>query len=74
MTEEKRNICWRCGYTLSTAGYEYDSICPGCRTPTRVCRNCRYFSSGAPKQCTQPVADKIADKQRANSCHYFEGL
>ncbi len=74
MIDKKRNTCWRCGYPLTASGYEHDSICPGCRTPTHVCRNCRYFSNEAPKQCAQPAADKIADKQRANRCRYFEAL
>jgi hypothetical protein len=37
-----------------------------------VCRNCRFYAPGRPNDCLEPVADPVADKQRANFCGYFE--
>ena len=74
MCNELQGTCWRCGHPLRQTDYGYSSICPGCRTATRVCRNCRFFCNSAPNQCNQPAAGPIIDKQRANRCDYFQIL
>ena len=64
--------CWHCGQTLEEREYTRESTCPACGKPTHVCRNCRFYKPGAPADCSEPVADPVSDKQRANFCGYFE--
>lgn len=65
-------VCWRCGHPVLHVGYTPESICPGCRTPMRVCRNCRFFSYCAPNLCSEPAAGAVVDKQRVRSSAFFE--
>jgi len=72
MPYNMRGTCWQCGHALGERDYTRESICPGCSKPTHVCRNCRFYRPGAPADCTEPVADPVSDKTRANFCGYFE--
>jgi len=64
--------CWHCGQPLGEHDYARESTCPQCAKYTHVCRNCRFYAPGRPNDCLEPVADPVADKQRANFCGYFE--
>ena len=33
---------------------------------------CRFYDTGKAKSCSEPVADEVNDKTRANFCGYFE--
>lgn len=33
---------------------------------------CRFYDLSKAKQCAEPVADPVGDKERANFCGYFE--
>ncbi len=33
---------------------------------------CRFYALAKAKQCAEPVAEPVLDKQRANFCGYFE--
>jgi len=54
------------------ADYGRETNCPGCLKPTRVCRNCRHYTSGRPNDCVEPMAEPILQKERANFCELFE--
>ena len=64
--------CWNCGHRLGERDYARESVCEGCGKATHVCRNCRFFKPCAPADCSEPVADAVTDKTRANFCGYFE--
>ena len=64
--------CWHCGESLATTDYQRESTCPRCRKYTHVCRNCRFYAQGRPNDCLEPIAEPVADKERANFCGYFE--
>lgn len=66
--------CWHCGAALQEPDYSRESLCPGCNKPTHVCRNCRFYKTSAPNACSEPVADPVSDKTRANFCGYFEAV
>jgi len=66
--------CWHCGQALQERDYSREADCPGCGKPTHVCRNCRFYKPGAPADCSEPVADPVTDKHRANFCGYFEPI
>lgn len=38
----------------------------------RCCRNCRFYDPVAHNQCREPQAERVADKEMANFCAYFE--
>ena len=72
METEIQGKCWNCGREFTKLDYGREDNCIGCGKPTRVCRNCRWYSPGRPNDCEEPVAEPVMDKQRANYCDYFE--
>jgi len=45
--------------------------CPFCRAELLCCLNCRFHDPAASKQCREPAAELVRDKDRANYCDYF---
>ena len=64
--------CWHCGAELTTSDFGRESNCLRCGKPTRSCRNCRFYARGRPNDCSEPVAEPVADKERANFCGWFD--
>jgi len=66
--------CWRCGASLAelTPPIERRDECPACRAQLYVCRFCEFYEPKVAKQCREPVADEVKDKERANFCGYFK--
>lgn len=66
--------CWRCGASLIelTPPIERRDECPACRAQLYVCKFCEFYDVRAAKQCREPVADEVRDKERANFCGYFK--
>ncbi|HKX59812.1 MAG TPA: hypothetical protein VJN00_10610 [Steroidobacteraceae bacterium] len=46
--------------------------CRGCRAEIHVCRMCRFYDLSKARQCAEPVAEPVQNKERANFCGYFE--
>ncbi len=65
--------CWSCKKTLDI-NYDFgrQELCPGCRRPTRVCKNCCHYDPSRYNECTETIADRIVDKETANFCDYFK--
>jgi len=42
-----------------------------CGKDLRSCRHCRFFLPGSRGDCTEPNAEKPADKERGNFCDWF---
>jgi hypothetical protein len=66
--------CWKCGAPLTelllpVGRAEY---CRACRAEIHVCRMCRFYDVGKARQCAEPVAEPVQNKERANFCGYFE--
>jgi len=74
MSYQQSGTCWHCGHTLNDGDYARDHYCSSCGKPTLACRNCEYFSTSAPNQCREPVADPVSDKERSNFCGYFKAI
>ncbi|MDA8099938.1 MAG: hypothetical protein M0042_09950 [Nitrospiraceae bacterium] len=66
-------ICHACNRELSL-GREIGrkDECPFCNADLHCCRNCRFFDRAAPRQCREPQADLVRDKEKANFCDYFQ--
>lgn len=67
-------LCWKCGSSL--AGLSLPLLrteeCRACRAELHACRMCRFYDLGKARQCAEPVAEPVQDKERANFCGYFE--
>ena len=46
-------------------------VCPGCGADLTCCLNCSFHDRAASKQCREPMAELVKDKERANFCDYF---
>jgi len=66
--------CWKCGAPLADLPLPVgrSEYCRACRAEIHVCRMCRFYDLSKAKQCAEPVADPVLNKERANFCGYFE--
>jgi len=46
-------------------------VCPRCRADLSCCLNCSFHDRTASRQCREPMAELVKDKERANFCDYF---
>ncbi|MCC6207429.1 MAG: hypothetical protein IT488_04695 [Gammaproteobacteria bacterium] len=67
-------VCWKCGAAQQDLLLPLARLaeCPSCRAQLHVCRMCRFYDTRCANQCREPVADTVADKERANFCGYFQ--
>lgn len=65
--------CWNCGAELTGVPLPVGrgEECPKCVASVRACRMCRFYDPEASNACREPMADAVADKERANTCDYF---
>ena len=65
--------CYRCGNVLNS---EYDFAradrCSKCGIDTRCCKNCANYDKSKYNECTEPVADRVVDKEKSNFCDFFK--
>jgi hypothetical protein len=66
--------CWKCGAALVEVSLPVgrSDYCRACRAEIHVCRMCRFYDVTKARQCAEPVADPVQNKERANFCGYFE--
>jgi hypothetical protein len=66
-------VCWQCGASLAelTLPLSRFDVCRQCRAELHVCKLCRFHDLTVAKQCREPIAEEVRDKQRANYCDYF---
>ncbi len=65
--------CHACKAALSlgrTVGRK--DVCPSCGADIHCCLNCVFYDRNAPKQCREPMAELVRDKERANFCDFFK--
>jgi hypothetical protein len=62
--------CAECGAVLPITA---DSLtqCPHCRAALHTCRQCAHFDTARRFECTQDIAERIADKRALNDCVRF---
>ncbi len=46
--------------------------CQKCVADIHACRQCFWYDLHAAKQCREPMAEWIAEKEKANFCDYFK--
>lgn len=65
-------VCFSCSARLdieSTTGRGAE--CTKCGRDVKVCKNCRFYDTAAYNDCTEPNAERVVEKERANFCDYF---
>lgn len=64
--------CFRCGAEIP-AGLRvlHGDECPKCGQDVHCCRFCRFYDPALNNQCSEPQADRVIDKERANFCDFF---
>lgn len=74
MTAPAPLACWKCGASLAefVLPFGREEYCRACRAELHVCRMCRFFDTTKSRQCAEPVAEPVQNKERANFCGYFE--
>lgn len=68
--------CWQCGVALNDLPLPLsrNAECPRCRAALRVCRLCEFYDQRANRQCREPQAELVREKERANFCDWFRPL
>lgn len=62
--------CASCSTTLA-AGHDFLAPCPKCGADLHCCRQCEHFEPSTRFQCTKPIAERVAYKDKANQCELF---
>lgn len=64
--------CRACGAKVQLGGeVELSATCRVCGADLHCCANCLHFDTASRFECRKPVAERIANKVRANSCALF---
>jgi len=64
--------CFHCDNRLKISEKpSRDETCPFCGSDLKVCLNCKYYDPSLSNQCSEPMADPVTDKEKANFCEYF---
>ena len=66
-------VCWKCGEAISGMPVPIGrrDECPACHADLHVCRMCEFYDLRVSKDCREPVAEEVNNKERANFCDYF---
>jgi hypothetical protein len=62
--------CGACGAVLPIANASLVQ-CPHCRAAMHACLQCTHFDTGRRFECTQPIPERLADKNARNDCAEF---
>ncbi|MBI3637308.1 MAG: hypothetical protein HY216_14025 [Candidatus Rokubacteria bacterium] len=62
--------CAACGAVLPLAVSSLVE-CPQCRAAIHACRQCTHFEPGRRFECTEPIPERLADKNARNECPAF---
>jgi predicted RNA-binding Zn-ribbon protein involved in translation (DUF1610 family) len=64
-------MCFKCGATIELEKVSRRDECPKCGTDLRVCLNCAFYAESKANACTEPQAEPVKEKDRANYCDFF---
>jgi hypothetical protein len=65
--------CHKCGRTLNAdTEYGRQDTCDGCGAATHSCLNCLHYDPARYNECSEPVAERVVDKDKSNFCDYFK--
>ena len=65
--------CYGCGAELHIDGpVGRRTTCPECDADLHACINCRHYDVSAARECREPHAEQIVDKEASNACDLFQ--
>lgn len=66
-------VCYRCGNNLDDLPVPIGrrECCSKCGFDVRVCKNCKHYDSHVYNECREPMAERVVDKEKSNTCDYF---
>lgn len=63
-------ICYKCKNSYEGEIFR-TTECPVCGADMHVCKNCRFYDTGAHYECRETVDEAVSDKEKANFCDAF---
>ena len=63
--------CYNCATQLPN-GTDFRGNCPKCGVLLHCCKQCAHFEPSVRFQCLKPIPARIAVKDQANECTWFE--
>ncbi len=63
--------CYNCATTLAP-DTDFRGACPKCNAALHCCKQCAHFEPSKRFQCLKPIPTRIAIKDQANDCEWFE--
>ena len=64
--------CADCGRPQAVAtAMSPSATCSHCGSDLHTCSNCLHFDTSLPKECRQPVPERVAKKRARNECTFF---
>jgi hypothetical protein len=70
LAQKSVSRCGACGERLPIATGSLEQ-CPACRASIHACRQCAHFDASRHFECTEPVPERVVDKQARNDCDAF---
>jgi hypothetical protein len=70
LAQKNVSRCGACGERLPIATESLEQ-CPGCRAAIHACRQCSHFDTGRRFECTEPIPERVPDKNVRNECALF---
>lgn len=66
--------CWKCATAIEELLMPVARLakCRACNADLHVCKMCHFYDPTVSNSCTEPVAEKVTDKQRSNFCGYYQ--
>jgi len=65
--------CFNCGAHLELPpDFGRREECPKCGADVHCCKNCRFYDPQAYNECSEPQAEVVREKERANFCDFFQ--
>ncbi len=67
-------VCWKCGELIEDVPFPLSRLetCRACHAELHVCKLCEFYDTHVADQCSEPIADFVKEKERANFCDYFK--
>ena len=62
--------CYNCATPLPS-DMDFAGNCPKCAVALHCCKQCTFFEPSTRFQCTKPIPERIAYKDKANACTFF---
>ena len=63
--------CFKCGTIVELEKVSRRDECRRCGTDLRVCLNCAFYAESKANACTEPQAELVKEKDKANYCDFF---